>query len=335
MNRLLKYYVLAFLIFGIQSSYGQQLPHSTSYLVNPYSLSPSLAGLSDHSEAFINYRNDWTKIDGAPSTFTASGFGNIYQNKLWIGGDLTTDRSDILSVFRANLSLSYKLQVEYDQFLYFGIWSTFYQASVRVGEAIGIDPNDPLLINNTRINSSAFNAGFGINYNWRNLNLGFSMPGILSSNDEYGLNTEFKYQVQRQFQFHASYLIDISSSFQLQTIGVYRKTGNLPATFDLSVMSIIHGRFWAGMLYRNSGVIAINAGGHIYNGFTFNYSYEIGTGSINKASGGTHEITIGYRFNFNGSNYFKTKESEHIKKKRRNTRISNYPEVKDYNYRRR
>jgi len=252
---------------------------------------------------------------------------------MYLGGEIQTDKTNILSVFKAKLSYTYKLQVENDQFLYFGVWSTFYQASVNTGSAIGVDPNDPLIQNSTKLNSSAFNAGFGINYNWQNLNLGFSMPSIFGSNDEYEVNTDFKYKVQRQFQFHASYLIDVSSNWQLQTFGVFRKTGNQPATVELSLLSIIQGRFWGGLLYRNSGVLAMNVGGHIYNGFTFNYAYEIGTGNINNGSGGSHEITIGYRFKFKEKNYFELKDAEKSKRKNKKSKSMNYPEVKDYNYR--
>ena len=320
---------------GMKIVCAQQLPITTQYLVNPYALTPTLAGSTDYSEVFLNYRNDWTKIDGGPRTFSANGHGNVYQNKMWVGGELMTDKTDILSVFKANLSWTYKLQVENNQFLYFGVWTTFYQASVNTGNGIGIDPNDPIIQGNSKLNSSALNAGFGINYNWNNFNIGFSMPTIFGNNDEYELNAVFKYKTQRQFQIHSSYMFELNEKWSLQTIGVYRKTGNQPATIELSAMSIYQGRFWGGMLYRNGGVLALNIGAHIYNGFTFNYAYEIGMGGINSGSGGSHDITIGYRFKFIETNYFATGDKKHSKKRNKKSRSVNYPDVQDYNYKRR
>ncbi len=333
MLKLIKYIVTIIILSGIHVTYAQQLPSSTHYLVNPYALSPSLAGYTGYSEVFLNYRNDWTKIEGGPRTFSANGFGNVYQQKMWVGGELMADKTDILSVFKANLSWTYKLQVDNNQFLYFGIWGTYYQASANTGNGIGVDPNDPIIQNNSKLNSSAFNAGFGIVYNWNKLNIGLSMPSMFGSNDEYELNNAFKYKVQRQFQIHASYMFDLNKEWQLQTIGVFRKTGNQPATVEVSAMSIYRGRFWGGLLYRNGGVLAINLGGHIYNGLTFNYSYEIGLGGINKASGGSHEVTIGYRFKFKDTNYFGNTDSGNKKRKGRKSGALNYPEVKDFNYR--
>jgi len=91
---------------------------------------------------------------------------------------------------------------------------------VNTGNGIGIDPSDPVIQGNSKLNSSALNAGFGINYNWNNFNLGISMPTIFGNNDEYELNSNFKYKTQRQFQVHSSYLFELSENWSLQTIGV-------------------------------------------------------------------------------------------------------------------
>lgn len=334
MFKLQKYIITLLLLFGLHGIYAQQFQNSTQYLINPYALTPALAGYTGYSEAMINYRNDWTRIDGSPRTFSANGFGNVYKQKMWVGGELMTDKTGVLSTFKANISCTYKLQVENNQFLYFGIWTTFYQASVNTGNGIGVDPNDPLIQNNNKLNSSAFNAGFGINYSWRDLNIGFSIPTLFGLNDEYETNSSFKYRVQRQFKFYTSYLFEFNDEWQLQTYGVFRKTANEPMSIEISAMAIYLRRFWGGMLYRNGGVLALNFGGHIYNGLVFNYSYEIGMGGINKGSGGSHEITIGYRFKFTGNDYFGKKENRSSRKKARKSGNISYPKVQDYNYKR-
>jgi len=335
MIKLQKYIIVLVFLLGSLGVYAQQLPTSTQYLFNPYALTPTLAGYTGYSEVFLNYRNNWTGINGSPRTFSANGFGNIYQDKMWLGAEIMTDKTDILSVFRANLSYTYKLKVENDQYLFFGVWTTFYQASVNTGGAIGVDPNDPLLQNGSKLNSSAFNAGFGINYNWKNLNIGFSIPSLFGLNADYAANVAFNYQVQRQYQFHVSYLHEFNDSWQLQATSVFQKTGTEPIDVELALMVIYLKRFWLGTLYRNGGALALNIGGHIYGGFVFNYSYEIGLSGINNGSGGAHEITIGYRFNFFGNNYFQKKEDDCSvsRKKRKTTRNISYPEVQDYNLR--
>lgn len=334
MTKLHKYYFMLTLFFIVQGVCAQQLPNSTQYIFNPYSLSPTMAGQTGYSEVFLNYKNHWTGVDGNPRNFSANGFGNIYEDKMWIGGKIVTDKTDILSVFSANLSYTYKLQVQNNQQLFFGVWTTFYQASVNTGNAIGINPNDPIIQNINKLNSTAFNAGFGINYNWKNLNVGFSIPSFFGLNADYTSNNAFNYQVQRQYQFHVSYLHEFNEKWQLQAFNVFQKTATEPINIDFSLMVIYLKRFWSGMLYRNSGALSINVGGHIYKGFVFNYSYEIGLSAINNRFGGTHEITIGYRFNFFNNKYFQKNDNCSKPQNKRNKRRNiSFPEVQDYNIR--
>ena len=96
MKNLKIHIALIFLLTTLMAS-SQQFPHLTQYLINPYALTPTLAGQTGYSEIFLGYRNDWTRIDGSPRTFSASGSGNIYQQKMWLGGEAMMDKTDILS----------------------------------------------------------------------------------------------------------------------------------------------------------------------------------------------------------------------------------------------
>ncbi len=332
------------LLVGL-TSFAQQFAHSTQYLINPYALTPTLAGYTGYSEMFLAYRNDWTGITGSPRTFSANGFGNIYQEKMWLGGQAVMDKTDILSTFKLQASYTYKLQVEENQHLFFGFWGTFYQTAVNVGNGIGIDTGDPILNNADKLNSSAVNAGFGINYNRDRFNLGFAIPALFGSNDEYTADV-YKFKVQREVMVYSSYLFDLGEFWQMQAYGVFKKTTNEPSGVEVSTMFIYQQRFWGGLLYRTGGVLALNVGAHIGRGFVFNYSYEIGMSGINKGSGGSHEIGIGYRFNFYDNEYFNKKEgrysrslgTERSKKTRRRKHGNSYrqvayPQLDDYNYR--
>lgn len=344
MKNLKIHIALIFTLTTLMAS-SQQFPHLTQYLINPYALTPTLAGQTGYSEMFLGYRNDWTRIDGSPRTFSASGFGNIYQQKMWLGGEAMMDKTDILSTFKLNASYTYKLQLEDDQFLSLGVWGTYYQTAVNLSNSIGIDTDDPILSDPSKINSSAFNAGFGINYNRDRFNLGFSIPTLFGSKEEY-LGDTYKYRVQREVMIHSSYMFDLAEQWQLQTIGVFRKTTNEPSSIELSTLFIFKQQFWGGLLFRSGGALAVNIGAHITKGFVFNYAYEIGMSGINKGSGGSHEIGIGYRFKFLESEYFdkndsnghrskKSNKSKRIKKssKSRSGRYRQvaYPQLQDYN----
>ncbi len=333
---------IALFVFSLLAlaGYSQQFYPGSQYIFNSYSLSPAMAGMYDYSEVFADYRTSMTDIDGHPRTINVNGFGNIYDGRMWLGGNVTSDKTGLLTVLKIDLSYTYKLQVENNQFLSFGIWTSLYQGTVDIADAVGINTNDPLLVNNPdKINSTSFNAGFGLNYNWNNLDIGLSMPALFGRNEDYTEGSDFIYRSQREFRIYASYIFDLSEQFKLKTMGVVYKTADEPGSFDLSATAIIHNRFWGGLLYRSGGAMDISIGAHVTKGFVLAYSYEVGLGNIYQGSGGAHEITLGFRFGFiDNDNYFESdnsgKYSESKKSKKRSGSVG-YPEVQDFKYRRR
>lgn len=317
------------------SSFAQQFPITSQYLINPYALTPTLAGSTGFSEVFLGYRKDMPGITGGPRTFRINGFGDVYQGKMWVGGEIFMDKTDILSTFKAQLSYTYKLQLENNQFLSFGAWASLYQSSVAVGNTIGVDPNDPLINNLDKLNSTGLNGGFGVNYNWSDLNIGIAYPTLFTTKEEYSLDQGYNMRIQREFNLYGSYMFRLHRDWKLQAYAVYRKMRNAPLVVDISLMAVYLSRFWFGTLYRNTNALSINVGGHIINGFTLNYSYDIGVGGINSKAGGAHEISLGYRFKYHSNEYFDNNPRSKKKGKGKKTRDLPYPAVQEYNYRKR
>ncbi len=330
MKKVLTHIIFLFLLFGGGLA-AQQAPLTTQYLFNPYALNQSMAGYFDYPELYLNYRREWTNIANGPRTVRLNGFGSVYKDKMWLGGEVYMDRTGVISQFKASISYSYILQTGADQRLFFGVWGNFFQNSVNLSDMTGIDPNDPLLNGGSKVNGTSFNAGFGIDYNWQGLNVGFAMPNTLTDNSSYNNSTKPDFKMQREFLFHISYLFYLTDDWQLQPIAVYRKTKNMPGNFEISAMTIYRKQVWAGLLYRNTGAIAVNIGGYIDYGFAMNYSFEFGTGGINKGSGTTHEITLSFRFGQHGRNYFKNKNGENSSRyRRRNNYRQHIPQIMDY-----
>ncbi len=320
------YLVLLLLFFG-GSLKAQQTPLTTQYLFNPYALNPAMAGYFNYSEIYLNYRREWTNIDNGPKTFRLNGFGNVYKEKMWLGGEIYMDKTGAISQFKASVSYSYVLQTGEGQRFFFGVWGNYFQNSVNTSDMTGINPGDPLLNNLT---GSSFNAGFGIDYNWQGLNVGFAMPNALADNSYYKDPHGIDFKMQREFLLHASYLFSVADNWQLQAYSVYRKVKNMPGNFEISAMALFMKQAWAGLLYRNTGAVAINIGGYAGLGLALNYSFELGTGGINKGSGSTHEITLSYRFGQKGRSYFENKNGAFYNRKQHRSYHQLTPRIIDY-----
>jgi type IX secretion system PorP/SprF family membrane protein len=334
MKKLITYLLFCWLFFG-GALHAQQFPLTTQYLFNPYVLNQAMAGYYGYSEVHLNFRREWVNIQGGPQTFRATGFGAVYQDKMWLGGEVYADKLGAFSTFKASLSYSYILQTGDEQQLFFGVWGNYFQNSFNVANAVGIDPNDPLIANRSTINGNVFNGGFGLVYNWYDLNIGFAFPNMIADTHIPNATTP-DFSMQREFLVHVSNIFSINDQWQMMGEAVYRKVKNEPSVSELSAMAILNKQFWTGLTYRTSGVLAINIGGYVGGGILFDYAYELGTSGINRSSGGTHEISLSIRFGMSDSRYFENKNhpasrSKRIRRSRYNT--GRQPRVLDYKYR--
>jgi len=277
----------------ITPALSQQMPFSSHYTFNRYSLEPAFAGAYDKAAVYLNYRRDWGNIEGSPRTFRANGFGNIYKN-MYLGGEIIADNADIYNRLKASLSYTYRLPLTNEQNLSFSVSGNLYQSVIRFDKA-NVDLDDPLLKDISRITGTNFNAAFGLVYNWRDLHVGLGMPVLYRSPDAYKLKAEGKFAFERAFLLHISNRFRLEERWQLQLFGVFQKTDNMPSVVDISATVFYDNKYHFGLLYRSGNALAFGLGGELIDNFVLGYSYEFGLAGIYNGAGGAHEITVGYR----------------------------------------
>lgn len=293
MKRKITYFLL-FCVAFIGTSHAQQLPLSSHYMVNHYSIDPGFAGVYNRASVMLNYRTDYSGITGAPQTFRLNGFGKIYEN-MYLGGSIMSDKIDIFQRFNANIHYTYCLQMANEQFLSFSLSGGFYQTIVRVDQAIG-DLNDPYFVDSDRIARSKFNAGFSLVYNSPVIKVGIGLPVLFRLKSDESVSDQQTYVYERVFQFHVSNFYTIGERWQLQPFILYQKTNKEAGVVDVSASVIYNEMVWLTALYRNSegSRLGIGVGAEIKN-IVLHYSYEFGMSSVSQSWGGSHEITIGWR----------------------------------------
>ncbi|MDY0077106.1 MAG: PorP/SprF family type IX secretion system membrane protein [Bacteroidales bacterium] len=290
---------LKFLLTGIAlvllstAAITQQMPFSSHYIFNRYTLDPAFAGAYDQAAVYLNYRRDWGNIEGSPQTFRANGFGNVYKN-MYLGGEIIADNTDIYNRLKANISYTYRLPMTNEQNLSFSVSGNLYQSVIRF-DKVNADLNDPLLKDISRITGTNFNAAFGLVYNWRDLHIGIGMPVLFRTQNPYQIKADGKFAFDRAFLLHASNRFYLDDRWQLQLFGVFQKTDNMPSVVDISATVFYDNKYHFGLLYRSGGALAFGFGGQLIDNFMLAYSYEFGLAGLYNGSGGAHEITVGYR----------------------------------------
>lgn len=285
--------LLILFIFSSTELSAQQLPFTNQYTINPYLLSPAFAGYNENSQVLLSYRKEWGNIKGSPKTASLNTFFPISE-KVWMGGQIISDQTDIFKSFYAHLSYTYIAQLGNDHHLYFGLWGSLFQNTINLSDAIIADPNDPILLANSQLVGTSLNAGTALIYKWREGSIGISIPYLFLNKDAYTVGSGNNLVViNRQIITHLTYNFALNYNWQIQPFFVYRSIKNAPFQYDISMLAIYREDYWAGLMYRNQGRIGINLGGNLSSELTFNYAYEFATKGIIANPAAIHEFSIG------------------------------------------
>jgi type IX secretion system PorP/SprF family membrane protein len=280
----------------------QQLPILDNYLVNPVSISPAFSGKYYKFQAMVTHRIEGTGISGAPVIGNINIDAGIGKN-MGVGGSILLNKAGIFKNFSANLNYAYHLQLAKLHFLSFGISAALYQNSMDVSDVIVNDPNDPMLINHSKISESYFNVGASLLYNFKDFNFSIYFP-LLFNNKSFYVNSPYQYvlTMNRNFLIYSNYTLGLSDDWKMKFDVLFRYTQQLPWTIEVSTMVKFRNSYWIGLMYRKPSIIGVTAGLAIINSIVINYNYEFLGSTMMGKSGGSHEVTLGFRLGGKESN---------------------------------
>ncbi|MFC1731207.1 PorP/SprF family type IX secretion system membrane protein [candidate division KSB1 bacterium] len=300
-------YILIFTVLLFPSLKAQQLPISNQYLINPYAISSSYAGIDGTISGHLGFRKDWVSVKGAPESKYIS-LSAALGKKTGLGGYIISDRTDIFNNLFANISYTFHARFSENQSIGLSISGGLIEKNVDLSGANIKDNTDPLLLNlNNQHGLSTF-AGAAILYRLYGLDIGVSAPILWESGTDFGEGSELNYALNRYYLGHLSYNFKVSEDWSVKPMGLLRMTENSPINYEGALMVNFRDHIWLCGLYRKSGIIGIGAGAAVSNSVVFNYTYEFSGSGIAGQSEGTHEITIGMRLGK------ATKKEEMIKK---------------------
>ena len=119
--------------------WGQQFPFMEGYSVNPFTLTPAYAGIHNGKTLFMDYRSDWSGLEGGPETYQLSYSDKI--NKVGFGGRFIYDKTDIFKQTLILGTYSYEVTVSRQHKLSFALSMGFFRNSIDLTKYF----NDPSL----------------------------------------------------------------------------------------------------------------------------------------------------------------------------------------------
>lgn len=275
-----------------QSRYFDERYIYTQAQLNPQLINPGAIGSEMKHNILVNYRNNWSGIEGAPRTVTLSYNGPV-GNRLGVGVNVVSDKFGELETVKGALGLSYTIKTDNNQ-VGIGISAEYIKHSLAgFGNS---DPNDPL-INRALAGAEYFDASFGLyGIYMKRLTYGLSIPSAVSSRisdiDQQTPEREIGFIMQ------VGYKLDVQSDITMTPGIIMKKLANVPTHIDLNLtFGFLQDKLIGGVNYtvgadKRLGFLI----GTKIEKLNFYYSYNTSSNQVQDYNNGAHELTLGVNF---------------------------------------
>jgi type IX secretion system PorP/SprF family membrane protein len=265
--------ILVLLMLSSYLSNAQEIIPFNHYYLSPVFINPSYTGHTGFFELETNFRQQWTAIEGAPQTIRLSSQLPLGKH-LAVGLIAVNDQRALFNTNQANLNIAYTIYPGEEK-------STNHRLSFGVGVGADVtfinndivdNPLDPALdgLADQSVNPL---AQAGVQYQFNNLNVGFSLPFMFKTDvysEEAYKNPEFD-PVQATTT-SVNYIFNINPDVSFIPWVIYQTYNN----------EITDGYFQASGYFSYKNNIWLGGGYHSFNGFTFNIGFRL----INKIRAG-------------------------------------------------
>jgi type IX secretion system PorP/SprF family membrane protein len=303
-------FLIPILLYSVLSLAGAQVfQNYNQLLVNKYSISPAYAGFTSNKELFVNYRQNWKGIAGAPRERSIN-FNSPLMGKSGYGAFIKSNSAGIFNYLSAGISYSFDIAINENNHFLAGTSLEYFNNNINVNYSNQSIANDPRIYEYHDKNESYINTSLGIVYVRKNLNIGITLPnlGALYNNS---LTTLSNYNI---IIVHGSYSRTLSQKFDIETFVTLENYASNAWVYDVAAVVKYNQLLWVGLNYRHPSVYGFIVGVSPLNNILIHYSYETSGNGLVQNSSGNHEITLGLLFGNNkNSKYRKSAFSNRTK----------------------
>ena len=287
-----KIYVSALLVLlGLTEAQAQQDPHYTQYMYNQSVINPAYAGSKETLSLGVLHREQWSGLDGAPSTTTFFGHGRVGK-KVGLGLSVISDKIGPVQENNIYADFSYTLNLGSGQRLALGIKGGLtMQQSDLFSEVSGYvpDANDPAFAENT--SESFFNVGAGAFYYTDKYYVGLSVPNFLQNTYVEKNNRKFGSDVMHMF-LTGGYVFDLNEDWKLKPSTMLKMAVDAPLSVDGSLNVLYKKKLEFGATYRLDDSFGAMINYAVLPNLRIGYAYDHVTSELKAAAPASHEAIL-------------------------------------------
>ncbi|HEV7782636.1 MAG TPA: type IX secretion system membrane protein PorP/SprF [Chitinophagaceae bacterium] len=260
---------------------------------------PATAGASKHGTIGASFRKMWDGMDGGPQTTIVFGSGYLANAKIGVGGYVFNDVTGPTKRTGLQAAVSYHIPMSNDASFSLGLEGRFQQFSIdkaKLQESLG---NDPVLgAEDSRFKGD---AGFGVAYNGKKLNVGVSVSQLIQSKLDFysgNLTRTEEARLYRHFYLHGNYIFNADGNTRLIPNILFIYLPNSPMEFQGGVRVEHREIFWWGVALRARQSWMLSAGVKIHKKFTIGYCFDIYSTPLSVYDKGANGHEVMMKFDF-------------------------------------
>lgn len=288
--KLIKFNIIAFILFSSWMGVAQQLPQFTQYMYNTISINPAYAGSRETLSIVGLHRSQWVGLEGGPQTQTLSIHAPMRNEKVGLGLSFINDELGFQNFSYLYGDFSYTIRTGENSELAFGLKAGFTSYSLDA-DFQQSQSNDPVIFGFE--DRWKPNIGTGIYWHSNKWYLGLSAPRIL--NTDYTGDAEFEALERISYYFTGGYVFKLSDNTMFKPAVLLKATNGAPLSFDATANFLFYDKFWIGAGYRvneQAGAIGGIADFQVSKQLRIGYAYEYPISDLRPYTSGTHEVLL-------------------------------------------
>ena len=299
LKHLVKTWTLTLLlaISSIYGCWGQQEAMFTQYRVNGLAINPAYAGSHQTLELTALAREQWTGLEGAPSTQTFTAHSPLSNRSIGLGLSVIHDKIGITSQFGVYGAYSYRIQFQNKGVLSMGLQAGFTQYQEDLTQLQGSirNPNDPNF-SQDQVSKFMPNFGAGLYYYTRRFYMGLSSPYLVQNKLENVETLDSEARQKRHYFYTTGYVFDLSRSVKFKPNLLFKVVEGAPLEVDINANFLFQELLWVGVSYRSfdsfDAILQLN----VTEQFSIGYAYDFATTTeLKRLHSGSHELMLNYR----------------------------------------
>ena len=283
------------LTIGIDS-FSQQDALYSQYMFNQFTINPAYAGSRESFSSVLLYRNQWTGLDGAPSTLNFSMHSPFSDQKMAIGLNFIVDNigptknSSFMGTYAYHLKTSKgKLSLALRGGI---ITSTLDNNLLNFFDANDVHNSGGVAQN------IAPNFDFGMYYYSSKFYSGLSINHLYDSDVIYQNTAQTHFSLNQHIFFNTGGVFELNPNLVLKPSIMIRYVNGSPLSYDLNSALLINKKVWVGLTYRSTKNIIFISEFNLSDNIRAGYSYDFDLGKLRSFHSGSHEVFIGCDLNF-------------------------------------